>query len=93
MIPYGTYNSWPPKIYTTCIRSASDGELATYNSYAYCLCNADGSAGTYADLARCGANCGAPKCETSGCFAISSSDGVGSTGKIAAAASSIIFSS
>ena len=61
MITYDTYNSWPLKIYTTCIRSASDGEPATYNSYAYCLCNADGSAGTYADLARCGANCGGKK--------------------------------
>lgn len=58
---HDTYNSWPIKIYTTCIRSGSDGEPATYNSYAYCLCNADGSAGTYADLARCGANCGGKK--------------------------------
>ena len=46
MTTHDTYNSWPIKIYTTCIRSGSDGEPATYNSYAYCLCNADGSAGT-----------------------------------------------
>lgn len=58
MITHDTYNSWPIKIYTTCIRSGSDVEPAKYNSWAYCMCNADGSPGTYAGLARCGVDCG-----------------------------------
>ena len=58
MTHYDTFDGWSVKTYTTCIRHATDSEPAKYNSYAYCLCNPDGSAGTYADLKRCGADCG-----------------------------------
>ena len=61
MTHYETFDGWPVKVHTTSIRCATDSEPATYNSYAYCLCNADGSAGTYADLKRCGADCGSKK--------------------------------
>ena len=61
MTHYDTFDGWSVKTYTTCIRHATDSEPAKYNSYAYCLCNPDGSAGTYADLKRCGADCGSKK--------------------------------
>ena len=46
MTHYETFDGWPVKVHTTSIRCATDSEPATYNSYAYCLCNADGSAGS-----------------------------------------------
>ena len=51
------FEGWPIKIFATCINSSAP----LYNAWAHCLCNADGSAGSYTDLTRCGADCGCKK--------------------------------
>ena len=51
------FEGWPIKVFATCINSSAP----LYNAWAHCLCNADGSAGSYTDLARCGADCGSKK--------------------------------